>query len=108
MSYLNDSRMYVLNSTYEATAYSLLEAMSCGLVPVARLKTGSEDVIQQNIDGLLVGGTDYPSLLDALRVLKNESEFATRIGSEARNTIIKKFDMKNNYKSIERMLLNEV
>ena len=73
VSYLNDSRMYVLNSTYEATAYSLLEAMSCGLVPVARLKTGSEDVIQQNIDGLLVGGTDYPSLLDALRVLKNES-----------------------------------
>lgn len=108
VSYLNDSRMYVLNSTYEATAYSLLEAMSCGLASVARLKTGSEDVIQQNVDGLLVGGTEYPSLLDALRVLKNDSEFGTKIGLEARNSVIKRFDMKKNYKSIERVLLNEV
>ena len=108
VSYFHASKIYILNSTYEATAYSLLEAMSCGLAPIARLNTGSEDVIQQNIDGLLVGGTAYPTLLDALSVLQKNKDLSSKIGVSARKTAVRKYDMIKNYQIIKEVVLNEV
>lgn len=107
VSCFNASRIYVLNSTYEATAYSLLEAMSCGLSPIARVKTGSEEVLQQNVNGILVGGNEYPTLLDALSILQENVDLAMKIGLAARNTVVERYDMKNNYQAIERIVLDE-
>ncbi len=108
VKYLNASRIYVLNSTYEATAYSLLEAMSCGLAPIARVNTGSEEVLKQNVNGILVGSTEYPSLIDALRVLQDNPDLVLRIGPEARKTVVDSYDMRINYQAIQRIVLDEI
>jgi glycosyltransferase involved in cell wall biosynthesis len=105
---LNASIIYVLNSTYEATAYSLLEAMSCGLAPIARVDTGSEEVLDQNVNGILVGGNEYPTLLDALSALQEDRELASKIGLAARNTVVERYDMRNNYQAIQRIVLYDI
>ena len=107
IGYLNRSSIYILNSTYEATAYSLLEAMSCGLVSIARIGTGSEDVIDQNINGLLVGGIDYPHVLDALIAIKDNHKMSAAVGIFAREKITKEFDISINYSRISKILFHE-
>jgi len=107
IAYLNRSNIYLLNSTYEATAYSLLEAMSCGLVSIARIGTGSEDVIDQNLNGLLVGGSDYPLILDALIAVKDNHKMSATMGIAAREKITKEFDISMNYSRISKILFYE-
>ncbi len=107
IGYLNRSSIYILNSTYEATAYSLLEAMSCGLVSIARIGTGSEDVIDQNINGLLVGGIDYPHVLDALIAIRDNHKMSAAVGIFAREKITKEFDISINYSRISKILFHE-
>jgi glycosyltransferase involved in cell wall biosynthesis len=107
IAYLNRSSIYILNSTYEATAYSLLEAMSCGLVSIARIGTGSEDVIDQNLNGLLVGGSDYPLVLDALSAIKDNHKMSAIMGISAREKITKEFDISMNYSRISKILFYE-
>jgi glycosyltransferase involved in cell wall biosynthesis len=108
VKYFNSSRIYVLNSTYEATAYSLLEAMSCGLAPIARVNTGSEEVLEQNVNGILVGGYEYPNLLDALSVLQEDPNLRLRIGPLARKTVVDRYDIGINYQAIQRIVLDEI
>lgn len=107
VNHLNRSRIYILNSTFEATAYSLLEAMSCGLAVIARFDTGSQDVIHHRVDGLLVGHTDFPTIDAALKFLIESPEQIENFGTKAREVVISNFDMYKNYKKISSLLFHE-
>ena len=48
------SRVFVLNSYYEGLPHALVEARVAGIVTVGRAGTGSEEVINDDIDGLLI------------------------------------------------------
>ena len=63
---LNSSRFFVLNSDFEATSYALLEARACGLIAIANAGTGSEEVIKDHYDGLLIRKNRGPSLINCL------------------------------------------
>ena len=107
INHLNRSKIYVLNSTYEATAYSLLEAMSCGLAVIARFDTGSQDVIHHQVDGILVGRGDFPSVEVALKFLMENPGQLINFGTKARKMVISNFDMLKNYEKITSLLFHE-
>ena len=48
------SRVFVLNSYYEGLPHALVEARVAGILTVGRAGTGSEEVINDDIDGFLV------------------------------------------------------
>jgi len=77
----------VLPSRFEGMPNALLEAMACGLACVATRVSGSEDIIQHGVNGLLVESEDYQGLAQALLALFRDPRLAERYGQEARATI---------------------
>ena len=79
------SSLLVMSSRYEGLPMVLIEAMSCGLPPVAfACKCGPRDVIVDGDSGLLVEEGNVPGLAKALlRVMKDE-DLRRRLGHGAR------------------------
>jgi glycosyltransferase involved in cell wall biosynthesis len=108
LTYLHSAKIYILNSTADATAYSMLEARSCGLVAVANIKTGASEVINHGIDGFLTQATTHSELENALTVLleKNSSELET-MGQNARSSTVQSFNQEINFSQILNILVKQ-
>jgi glycosyltransferase involved in cell wall biosynthesis len=52
--FLSRSKVFVLNSTYEGLPHALVEARFAGILSVGRAGTGSDEVITDDTDGLLI------------------------------------------------------
>src|SRR5437588_3423464 len=70
---------------------AVLEAMACGLACVAARVSGSEDIIQHGVNGLLVEPGDYQSMAQALLTLLVDPVLAEKYGQAARATIEKHY-----------------
>lgn len=97
---LRNSKYFILNSSFEATSYALLEAMSLGLVPVANFGTGSQEIIHQGVNGYLCGDPESLDLRQAVRMLATNPIKSEELGMEARKTVIEKFNLDVNYAQI--------
>ena len=62
------AKFFVLNSSFEATSYALLEARASGLVCIANANTGSEEIIAHTEDGFICKGKDEMKLTQALEI----------------------------------------
>ena len=96
----NQSRVMVLNSSIEATSYSLLEARACGLPTIANLGTGATEVISHNRDGILCGDSTNMTLEDALLKLTSDHHLAAFYGENAREDAVKRFSRKRLFDEI--------
>lgn len=96
---INQARCFVLNSSFEATSYALLEARSAGLFCIANAGTGSAEIIKHMVDGVLCGSTGV-SLADALALFKNDTEFVESASKLSREDALNRFDLNRNYKEI--------
>lgn len=83
--------IFVLPSIVEGHPKTLLEAMSCGLPCVATDIAGPGDIITNNQDGLLVEPT-VEGLASGIASLVADERFRRRLGKNARETVIEKFD----------------
>lgn len=99
---LNTSRIFVLNSQYEGSPHSLIEALSVGLVSIARESTGSAEVIRDSVNGLLCGKTR--TLSDAIDIALTNSELTHKMRSEARSTALTEFDKETNFSKILKVI----
>lgn len=99
--FYNESRCMVLNSSLEATSYSLIEARACGLPTIANLGTGATEIIAHQTDGFLCGESTGETLEKALRKLSKDTELAALMGTNARRDTIERF---NRAKLFERIL----
>jgi len=70
-----------------------LEAMACGLACVATRVSGSEDIIQHGVNGLLVEPGDYPGMAQSLLKLLNDSSLVQQYKDVARETIQKRYSL---------------
>ena len=97
------AKYFVLNSSYEATSYSLIEARACGLIAIANAKTGSSEVIRDSYDGFLFGSSETPDLVYALKTAISVDflEFSLR----ARSATMQHFDQEINFKVICKLVL---
>ena len=101
---LNSAKIFVLNSSYEASSYALLEARSCGLVSIARTNTGSEEVIRNGIDGLLINEEQGINLKHCLKKsFSNEFDY-TKYSQAAVDRTRELFDMNINYLEIYKII----
>jgi glycosyltransferase involved in cell wall biosynthesis len=99
---LNASRLFVLNSQYEGSPHSLIEALSVGLVSIARESTGSSEVIRDRVNGLLCGKSR--TLADAIAIALNDSELSNKLSSQARLTALTDFDREKNFNKILQVI----
>jgi glycosyltransferase involved in cell wall biosynthesis len=90
---LQQSWGFVLPSRWEGMPNALLEAMACGLPCVATRVSGSEDIITDGIDGLLVEPEQPIEMAQALRRIVEDSDLAQRLGKEARRTIVRDYQL---------------
>lgn len=74
----------VLPSNYEGLSHTLLEACAAGLVPIASDIGGNREVIQDGVNGLLVGYGDVAGLRHALESLVADDALRLELAVAAR------------------------
>lgn len=84
---LQRAHLAILPSRWEGMPNALLEAMACGLPCVATRVSGSEDIIEHGVNGLLVDSEDYKAMARALLTLLHDSELTQRYAQAALATI---------------------
>ena len=89
--HLLDSCLFILPSRVEGLSNALLEAMSLGLPCVATDVSGSQDLIQSGINGLLVPSEDPEALAKAVLFMLDNPDKAKEIGYNARKTIERQY-----------------
>lgn len=92
-AWLRRSHIGVLPSRWEGMPNALLEAMACGLPCVATRVSGSEDVIQPGVNGLLIEPEDPQALAEALLFLLRDPTLGMQYGRAARATIEERYSL---------------
>jgi glycosyltransferase involved in cell wall biosynthesis len=90
---LQQSWGFVLPSRNEGMPNALLEAMACGLPCIATRVSGSEDVIVDGFNGMLVESEQPVEMARALRSLIEETELAQRLGQAGRATVVREYQL---------------
>jgi glycosyltransferase involved in cell wall biosynthesis len=67
--------------------------MACGLACVATRVSGSEDVLQHGVDGVLVEPEDYQGMAEALLMLLRDPGLAQRYAQAGRAKIERQYSL---------------
>lgn len=78
---------FVLPSRWEGMPNALLEAMACEVPCISTRVSGSEDIIANGVDGLLVEPEQPAELAVALRRIIEDTEFAQGLAQKGLETI---------------------
>lgn len=92
------SRVFVLNSYYEGLPHALVEARVAGMLSVGRSGTGSEEVINDDLDGFLIR-SDRPldATIDlAIASARKPTDFTQR----AKIDSLSRFNKEHNFNAI--------
>lgn len=100
MEILRMSKVFVLNSEYEATSYALIEAKMCGLPVIAKFNDGNSTVIRNNIDGFIVNQNSREDLKFSIKKLISDDHLRISFGAEARRDALIRFDQESNFLKI--------
>jgi glycosyltransferase involved in cell wall biosynthesis len=84
---LHRANIGILPSRWEGMPNALLEYMASGLASIATRVSGSEDLIQPGVNGLLVESEDYEGMAQALLTLLGNAELIQKYGTAARQTV---------------------
>ncbi len=84
---LHRGSIAVLPSRWEGMPNAVLEAMACGLPCVSTRVSGSEDIVQHGVSGLLVEPEDYQGMAQALLTLLRNPLLTQEYGRAARERI---------------------
>jgi glycosyltransferase involved in cell wall biosynthesis len=90
---LRRGSLAVLPSRWEGMPNALLEAMACGLACVSTRVSGSEDIIQHEVNGLLVEPEDYQGMAWCLLTLLQNPLMVQKYGHAGRSTIEKYYEL---------------
>jgi glycosyltransferase involved in cell wall biosynthesis len=102
---LNHSKVFVLNSDYEATSYALIEAKMCGLPVLARETNGSTILVRDSVDGLIYSEKRTLSLEKVLSKTINNESWISDLGANARQDALIRFNQDINFKKIYDILV---
>ena len=90
---LQQSWGFVMPSRWEGMPNALLEAMACGLPCVATRVSGSEDIISDGVNGLLVAPEQPAEMAQALRRIIEDTELAQQLGQVGRATVVRDYQL---------------
>lgn len=103
LKYYQNATIYVLPSYYEGLPTTLLEAMSCGIPSIATNVKGSNEVIENGENGILIPPRNPKKLAEAIMGLLNDEDSRKRIGENARRHIVNYYDWDIITKRIEEI-----
>jgi hypothetical protein len=86
---------FLLPSRGEGLSNSLLEAMSMQLPVIATRVSGTEDVIENHKDGLLIPADSSEKLADAMLLLMNDRSLAMQLGANARAKVETQYSLES-------------
>jgi glycosyltransferase involved in cell wall biosynthesis len=89
--FLRASDVFVLPSLQEGMPNSLLEAMACGLPPVATRIGGVVDIVRDGENGILVAPGDAAGLAAGIRRFLGDRTLSMQMAKGARKTILDHF-----------------
>jgi glycosyltransferase involved in cell wall biosynthesis len=92
---LQQSWGFVLPSRFEGMPNALLEAMACGLPCIATRVSGSEDIICDGVDGLLVEPEQPAALAEALHRIIEDPKLAQRLGAAGRAKVVRDYQLRH-------------
>ena len=79
---LRKSKMFCLSSDYEGMSNSMIEAICVGLPVVSTKVSGTDELIQDGVNGLLVSIGDEQGMTNALEKLIQDEELMKKMGEE--------------------------
>lgn len=74
-------------------SWSLLEAMACGALVIGSATAPVQEVIEDGVNGLLVGFHDHQGLIDRISSVLAEPERFNSIRESARRTVIERYSL---------------
>ena len=92
---LRATDVMTLTSHYEGVSNTLLEAMAVGIPVVSTAHAGVEELLTNEIDGLIVAMGDARALSDNYVRLIDDPELRRRIGEAARDTVRRRFTIES-------------
>jgi glycosyltransferase involved in cell wall biosynthesis len=92
VEYYRLASIYVAPTMYENLPIRVLEAMACGIPVVASNVCAIPEVVKDGANGLLVQPRSTRQLADGVCSLLEDSNLRTKMGEEARRTILNQFD----------------
>ncbi|MGZ8545702.1 MAG: glycosyltransferase [Flavisolibacter sp.] len=100
--------LFILPSLWEGLPIGLLEAMSMGKAIIASEVDGTREIINHGINGLLVKTADLEAdLALTIGALSLDGEQRKKLATEARKTVIQKYDAGEMTRKIEALYLEE-
>jgi glycosyltransferase involved in cell wall biosynthesis len=88
--YYQASDLFILPSIHEGLSNSLLEAQACGLPAIVTRISGSEDLIDESLNGSFIE-PEPGSIANAFEEYKRNSDKLTKYSKCAREIILKKY-----------------
>ncbi len=85
--------LFVLPSTSEGFSISTIEAMACGIPVIATKSGGPQEIIHDQIDGILVATNSPQELALAIDSLYMNKPLREKYVSNAKNTVSQKFSL---------------
>ncbi len=89
----SSASIYALPSIHEPFAYTLLEALSCGVPAIASAVGGVPEIITNGRNGLLVEPRRPAQLAEAISKLLDDEKLAHRLGRSARDVMERSFNL---------------
>jgi len=103
---LFSSDIYCLPSLWEGFPIGLLEAMAMSKPVIATKVDGSIEIIEHNQNGMLINAQSVQELAEAMNSLISNKDIRIQLGKQARNTIVKDFDVCKMTTKIENVYTN--
>ncbi len=100
---LGNSSVMVSSSRSEGFPTVVLEAMAAGTPVVASRVGGVEELIEDGVDGLLFESENSEQLASAVTKLLSEKEFASQLGSRAREKVSRQFMFDETVRRVEAL-----
>ena len=104
LDYMAESDLFVSSSLWEGFPTVILEAMALGLPVVATNVSGSCELIENDITGLLVPPKDPVALAEAIGSILNSSERSASFSKNAKIKV-KNFSIEKTAKEYEELYL---
>lgn len=102
--YVARANVFVLSSFFEGFPNSLVEAMACGTPVIAtRCSSGPEEIITDNLNGILVPVADEKTLADAILEILKDNEFRERLSRQGKKRA-KDFELEKKIREYEEVL----
>lgn len=100
---LYSTDIFVLPSIWEVVPLALLEAMAMKKACVATNINGTNEALKDGFNGYLFGPGNFVELADKIISLINDENQRKKFGEEARNTVVRQFDLKKLVKENEQL-----